>query len=133
MPIPLLTIPLRDRGIDMNKTYIVRLTADEHPELFPLTRAGKAAPSKIKHASIRLHVHANGSKESDGHVAKALPWHSKTVRHVRQRFVAPDLEAAVVRKKHPKLSHPRLRDSAKEAHVRARRCGLPPNGHAKWP
>jgi hypothetical protein len=38
----------------MNKTYIVRLTDDERQGLLPLTKSGKAAAYKIRHAHILL-------------------------------------------------------------------------------
>jgi hypothetical protein len=116
----------------MNKTYIVRLTDNERQTLFPLTRKGKAAAYKIKHAHILLHVDANGPNVSDGHVANALHCHSNTVRSVRQRFVEQGLEAALVRKKQTRLSRQRLLEGAKEAHWMALRCGPPPHGQVKW-
>ena len=116
----------------MNKTYIVRLTDDERQELVQLTKSGKAAASKIKHAQLLLHVDANGSHWSDAHVAKALHCHGNTVRNVRQRFVEPGLEAALVRKKQVKPSRQRLLDGAKEAHLIALQCSQPPAGQATW-
>ena len=100
----------------MNKTYIVRLT-DERQELLPLTRSGKAAAYKIKHAHILLQVDANGPHWSDAHVATALHCHSNTVRNVRQRFVEQGLAAALARKKPAKPSRQCLLDGAKEAHL----------------
>src|SRR5262245_22225353 len=116
----------------MNKTYIVRLTDDERHELVQMTKSGKAAASKIKHAPIVLHVDANGLNGSDDHVATALHCHVNTVRNVRQRFVEQGLAAAWVRKKPVKFSRLCLLDGAKEAHVIALRCGPPPQGQAKW-
>ena len=55
----------------MNKTYSVRLTDDERQALVPLTRRGKAAASKLKHAPILLPVDAHGPNWSDEHVATA--------------------------------------------------------------
>src|SRR5215471_15073533 len=132
MPIPPLTMMMRYGGIDMNKTYIVRLTDDERHELVQLTKSGKAAASKIKHAHILLHVDANGPNWSDAHVAKALHCHGHTVRNVRQRFVEHGLEAALVRKKQVQPSRQCLLDGAKEAHLIALRCSQPPAGQAKW-
>src|SRR5215467_7964274 len=94
----------------MNKTYIVRLTDDERQELLQLTKSGKAAAYKIKHAHILLQVDANGPNWSDEHVAKAFHCHGNTVRNVRQRLL----------------------DGAKEAHLIALRCSQPPAGQAKW-
>jgi hypothetical protein len=116
----------------MNKTYIVRLTDNERQELLQLTRSGKAAAYKIKHAHILLHVDANGPNWSDAHVATALHCHGNTVRNVRQRFVEQGLETALVRKKQAESSRQRLLDGAKEAHLIALRCGPPPQGQAKW-
>jgi hypothetical protein len=116
----------------MNKKYIVRLTADERQALLQLTRSGKAAAYKIKHAHILLQVDANGPNWSDAHVAKALHCHGNTVRHVRQHFVEQGLEAALVRKKQVNPSRQRLLDGAKEAHLIALRCSQPPAGQAKW-
>ena len=77
----------------MNKTYIVRLTDDERQELVQLTRSGKAAAYKIKHANILLQVDAHGPNWSDDHVATALHCHRNTVRNVRQRCVEHGLAA----------------------------------------
>jgi hypothetical protein len=112
----------------MNKTYI----DDERHELVQLTKSGKAAAYKIKHAHILLHVDANGSYWSDAHVATALHYHTNTVRNVRQRFVEHGLAAALVRKKQVKPLRQCLLDGVKEAHLIALRCGPPPPGQAKW-
>jgi len=123
---------MREGGSGMNKTYIVRLTDDEQQALIQLTKSGKAAAYKIKHAHILLQVDANGPNWSDAHVAKALHCHGNTVRNVRQRFVAQGLEAALGRQQQGKPSRPRLLDGAKEAHLIALRCSQPPEGQAKW-
>src|SRR5215510_4039443 len=116
----------------MNKTYIVRLTDDERQGLLQLTKSGKAAAYKIKHAHILLQVDANGPNWSDDHVAAALHCHGNTVRNVRQRFVEHGLAAALVRKKQDAPSRQRLLDGAKEARLIALRCGPPPQGQAQW-
>jgi hypothetical protein len=123
---------MRYGGIDMNKTYVVRLAEDERQALIRFTKRGQAAAYKIKHAHILLQVDANGPNKSDEHVANALHCHGNTVRNVRQRFVEQGLEAALVRKRQTKPSRQRLLDGAKEAHVIALRCGPPPKGYAKW-
>jgi transposase len=123
---------MRYGGIEMNKTYMVRLTDDERQELLRLTKSGKTAAYKIKHAHILLQVDANGPPWSDAHVAKALHCHGNTVRNVRQRFVEQGLEAALVRKKQVQPSRQRLLDGAQEAHLLALRCSQPPAGQARW-
>src|SRR5215510_10309870 len=114
---------MRYGGIDMNTTYIVRLTDDERQALLQWTKSGKAAASKIKHAHILLHVDANGPHWSDARVATALHCHGHTGRNVRQRFVAQGLAAALVRQKQAQPSRPCLLDGAKEAPLMALRCG----------
>ena len=116
----------------MNKPYIVRLTDDERQVLVQLTKSGKAAAYKIKHAHILLQVDANGPNWSDVHVATALHCHGNTVRNVRQRFVEPGLAASLGRKQQAKPSRQRLLDGAKEARLIALRCGPPPPGQVKW-
>jgi hypothetical protein len=116
----------------MNKKYTVRLTDNERQALLQLTKTGKAAAYKIKHAHILLQVDANGPNWSDEHVANALHCHGNTVRNVRQRFVEQGLEAAMVRKKQVNPSRQRLLDGAQEAHLIALRCSQPPAGQAKW-
>src|SRR4029450_9323092 len=120
-------------GIEMNKTYMVRLTDDERQELVHLTKSGKAAAYKIKHAHILFHVDANGPNWSDAHVATALHCHGNTVRNVRQRFVEHGLAAALVRKKQAQPSRPYLLDGAKEARLIALRCGPPPKATPSGP
>jgi hypothetical protein len=115
----------------MNKKYIVRLTDDERQQLVHLTKSGKTAASKIKHAHSLLQVDANGPNWSDEHVAKAFRFHGNTVRHVRQRFVEQALDAALARKKQSTPSRQRLLDGTKEAHLIALRCGPPPRP-GKW-
>jgi hypothetical protein len=119
-------------GIDMNKTYIVRLTDDERQELVQLTRRGQAAAYKIKHANILLQVDAKGPHWSDDQVATSLHCQSHTVRNGRQRFVAHGLAAAFVRQKPDTPSRQRLLDGAKDARLIAWRCGPPPPGQATW-
>jgi hypothetical protein len=97
-----------------------------------LTKTGKAAAYKIKHAHILLQVDANGPNWSDAHVATVFRCHGNTVRNVRQRFVEHGLEAALARRPQVKPSRQRLLDGAKEAHLIALRCSQPPAGQTKW-
>jgi hypothetical protein len=85
-------------GIGMNKKYLVRLTDDVRQELIPLTKIGKAAAYKIKHAHSLLQVDANAPHWADAQVTKAFRCHGNTARNVRQRFVEQGLTAALARK-----------------------------------
>ena len=116
----------------MNKKYIVRLTDAEREQLTELTRKGKTAASKIRHAHILLQADAHGPAGTDTKIAESFSVRVNTVLGVRQRLVDQGLEAALNRQQqqHPSRT-PRL-DGAGEARLIARRCGEPPTGHARW-
>jgi transposase len=115
----------------MNKRYIVRLSDEERQQLIELTRTGKAAAYKIKHANILLQVDADGPHQAHHDVAKTFHCHVNTVRNVRQRFVEQGPEAALARKPPEQPSRQRVLDGNQEAHLIALRCGEPPEGHRK--
>lgn len=116
----------------MNKKYIVRLTDEERAQLAELTRKGKAAASKIRHAQILLKADADGPAWTDARIAESFSVSVNTVLGVRQRLVEQGLEAALNRKPqaHPSRA-PRL-DGEGEARLIALRCSTPPPGHARW-
>jgi hypothetical protein len=116
----------------MNKKYIVRLTDEERAQLTELTRKGKAAASKIRHAHILLQADVHGPAWTDTQIAESFSVSVNTVLGVRQRLVEQGLAAALNRKKPQRPSRtPRL-DGAGEARLIALRCGAPPAGHARW-
>jgi transposase len=116
----------------MNKKYIVRLSDEEREQVAELTRTGKAAAYKIRHAQILLKADADGPAWTDERIAESFSVSVNTVLSVRQRLVEQGLEAALNRKKqaHPSRS-PRL-DGEGEARLIALRCSAPPTGHARW-
>jgi hypothetical protein len=116
----------------MNKKYIVRLSDEEREQLAELTRKGKAAAAKIRHAHILLKADANGPAWTDVKIAESFAVSVNTVLGVRQRLVEQGLEAALTRKQQQRPSRtPRL-DGESEARLIALRCGAPPAGHARW-
>jgi len=106
----------------MNKKYIVRLSDEEREQVAELTRTGKAAAYKIRHAQILLKADADGPAWTDERIAESFSVSVNTVLSVRQRLVEQGLEAALNRKKqaHPSRS-PRL-DGEGEARLIALRC-----------
>jgi transposase len=116
----------------MNKKYIVRLSNAERAQLTELTRKGKAAAYKVRHAHILLKVDAAGPAWTDARIAESFAVSVNTVLGIRQRFVEQGLEAALNRKPqaHPSRA-PRL-DGEGEARLIALRCSAPPDGHARW-
>jgi len=116
----------------MNKKYIVRLSDEERSQLTELTRKGKAAAYKIRHANILLKTDADGPSWTDDRIAESFSVSVNTVLGVRQRLVEQGLEAALNRKKQARPSHPPLLDGEGEARLIALRCSAPPTGHARW-
>lgn len=116
----------------MNKKYIVRLSDEERSPLTELTRKGKAAAYKIRHAQILLKADTNGPAWTDERIAESFSVSLNTVQGVRQRLVEQGLEAALNRKQQVRPSRsPRL-DGEGEARLIALRCSEPPAGHARW-
>ena len=116
----------------MNKKYIVRLSAEERRQLTELSRKGKAAASKIRHAHILLKADANGSAWTDEHIAESFSVSVPTVQGVRQRLIEQGLEAALNRKQQARPSRTPLLDGEGEARLIALRCSAPPAGQARW-
>jgi transposase len=116
----------------MNKKYIVRLSDEERSQLTELTRKGKAAAYKIRHAHILLKADADGPAWTDEHIAESFSVSVNTVHGVRQRLVEQGLEAAINRKKQERPSRTLRLDGEGEARLIALRCSEPPAGHARW-
>jgi transposase len=130
--IPSETITSYQTECAMNKKYIVRLADEERRQLAELTRKGKAAAYKIRHANILLKADANGPAWTDERIAESFSVSVNTVLGVRQRLVEQGLEAALNRKKQARPSRSPLLDGAGEARLIALRCSAPPTGHGRW-
>ena len=114
------------------KKYIVRLSDKERKELEELTRKGKAAAYKIKHAQILLKADADGPNWTDEKIAEAFSVTTRTVGAVRERLVERGLNAAVNRKAQENPSRLPRFDGQAEARLIALSCSSPPEGCSKW-
>jgi transposase len=116
------------------KQYIVTLAAEERQSLLDLLAAGKAAAQKLTHARILLKADPTGGGPAwpDHRVAEALEVSTATIERVRQRFVEPGLEAALVRKPQDRPSRQRTLDGRAEARLIALACSAPPDGRKEW-
>lgn len=110
----------------------VRLSEEERSQLTELTRKGKAAAYKIRHAHILLKADADGPAWTDEQIAASFSVSVNTVRGVRQRWVEPGLEAALNRQQQAHPSRTPCLDGEGEARLIALRCSAPPAGHARW-
>ena len=122
------------KEVAMVPRYRVTLTKQERKELEALTRNGKTPAKKFIHARALLLCDASPSgpawKVAD--VAAALGITSRTIEHLKKRFVEDGLEAALVRK--PRVRPPRevIFDGAFEARLIALACSEAPSGYRRW-
>jgi len=117
----------------MTPRYKVTLTEEERRQLESLTRDGKTAAPKFIHARALLlcDAGAHGHPWKVAAVAEALGITSRTIEHLKARFVEEGIEAALQRKapaQAPKLTF----DGAFDARLTALACSPAPTGRARW-
>jgi transposase len=118
----------------MSPRYRVTLTQQERKELEALTRRGKTHARKFIHARALLLCDAgdDGPAWNVADVAKALGVTSRTIEHLKRRFVEDGLEAALERKPREKPPREVTFDGAFEARLIAMACSDVPEGHQRW-
>lgn len=113
--------------------YKITLTKEERGELEAMTRSGKIPAKKFMHARALLLCDAGeyGDRWKVADVAAALGVTSRTIEHLKKRFVEEGLEAALVRKP---LRKPRevTFDGAFQARITTLACSKPPDGRTRW-
>ncbi len=117
----------------MAPRYRVTLTEEERDRLDALTRSGKTAASKFIHARALLLCDAgmHGSPWKVCDVAEALGISTRTVEHLKARFVEEGIDAALERK--PSTKAPQITfDGAFDARLTALACSPAPAGRARW-
>ena len=114
--------------------YPIHLTPEQRLSLEDVTRNGRAAAKKIRHAQVLLMSdHGRpGGKMTGPEIAAALGMHLNTVARIRKRFVLEGERPALERKRRetPPVA-PKI-DGQVEAHLIAICCGEPPEGRARW-
>jgi len=117
----------------MANRYKVTLTQKERDQLTELTRNGKSPTAKFVYARALLLCDAGefGDPWKVADVAAALGVTSRTVEHLKQRFVEEGLEAALARKQR---SRPRaaIFDGEFDARLTALACSQAPEGYQRW-
>ena len=115
----------------MSPRYRVTLTADDRSELEALTRREKTPARKFIHARALLLCDAGPAwKVAD--TANALGVTSRSIQHLKQRFVENGLEAALERKQSDKPPRDVRFDGAFEARLIALACSDAPEGYCRW-
>lgn len=117
----------------MAPRYKVTLTEEERKRLESLTHKGSTNSKKVIKARALLLCDAGeyGPGWKVAHIAEALGITSRTIEHLKKRFVDEGLEAALERKRR-ELPRPVKFDGEFEARLIALACGQAPEGHARW-
>ncbi len=117
----------------MANRYKVTLTKTEREQLTELTRSGKSAAAKFIHARALLLCDAGefGDPWKVADVATALGVSSRTIEHLKQRFVEEGVEAALARKPQSKPRAVNF-DGAFDARLTALACSQAPEGRQPW-
>lgn len=118
----------------MSPRYRVTLTAEERKELDTLTKRGKTLARRVIHARALLLCDAGefGPAWKVENVAKALGITSRTIEHLKQRFVEDGLASALERKPREKPPREVKFDGAFEARLIALACSDAPEGQTRW-
>jgi len=118
----------------MSPRYRVTLTQEEREELETLTKRGKTHAKRFVQARALLLCDAgdNGPAWKVEDVAEALGITSRTIEHLKKRFVESGLEAAMERKTRDKPPRDIKFDGAFEARLIALACTDAPEGRKRW-
>lgn len=118
----------------MSPRYRVTLTRGERNELEALTKRGRIEARKFVHARALLLCDAgpDGPGWKVAAVAAALGVTSRSIEHLKKRFVEEGIEAALARKASDKPPREVIFDGAFEAKLIALACSEAPAGHQRW-
>ena len=110
------------------KKSIVRWMESERNICGAVIRKLKGSGQKVRRAQMLLKADADGSTWTDAPIAEAFSCCTKTVAHVRQRFVELDFEQTRNRQTSPTAGAKKRLDGNQAAKVIAMRLGSPPTG-----
>ena len=114
--------------------YKVTLELEEREQLEQLTRKGKIAASKFIHARALLLCDQGEHNSEPWQVmdaAKALGVSSRTIEHVKKRFVEEGLDCAIERK--VSTGKPNIKfDGEFDARIMQLACSKSPEGTSRW-
>lgn len=118
----------------MPPRYRITLTEQERKDLEAFTRDGKTGAKKFIHARALLLCDASsgGPAWTVAAAAEALGVTSRTIEHLKKRFVEEGLETALERRLRDKPPREVLFDGAFEARLIALACSAAPEGYQRW-
>jgi transposase len=118
----------------MATRYRVTLTSEEREELESMPRRGRIEARRFINARALLLCDAGleGPAWKVADVASALGVSSRSIEHLKKRFVEKGLEAALSRKKRERPPREVKFDGAFEARLIALACSKVPDGYRRW-
>ena len=114
--------------------YKVTLELEEREQLEQLTRKGKVATSKFIHARVLLLCDQGGHNSEPFKVldaAKSLGVSTRTIEHVKKRFVEEGLDSAIERKRSTRKPNIKF-DGEFDARIMQLACSQCPKGVRRW-
>lgn len=121
-----------NKGVAMNKRYIVRLNDEERAICEATIEKETGRSEKLRRATILPKADADGPAWSDPKIGEAVGCRTRTVEKVRQAFILEGFDGALVRKKRATTPTPKLLDGSAEAKLIAMRLAKPPTGFGHW-
>jgi len=114
--------------------YRVTLSEEERKRLTKMTRDGKTPAKRFLNARALLLCDADEGAPNwqVGDVAEALGVTSRTIEHLKKRFVEDGLEVAIGRKQREKPPVETRYDGAFDARLVQLACSETPPGHDRW-
>jgi hypothetical protein len=118
----------------MAKRYRVTLTDEERKRLNKMTRDGKTPSKRFLNARALLlcDVSEGAPNWRVSDVAEALGVTSRTIEHLKKRFVEDGFDVAVGRKKREKPPIETRYDGAFDARLVQLACSEAPPGYDRW-
>lgn len=118
----------------MAPRYKVTLTKDERKDLEAISSKGKRAARTVLYARALLLLDAgeHGPKWNVAKTAEALGVTSRSLEHLKRRFVEEGITAAIERKKRVKPPREIQFGGEFEAQLLALACSPAPEGRKRW-
>ena len=118
----------------MKPRYRVTLTKQERQELEAMTRTARTNAKRFLYARSLLLCDAgpSGPAWTVADTAEAMGVTTRTIEHLKKRFVEEGLDAALERKQREKPPREVIFDGAFEARLIALACSQTPEGRSRW-
>jgi hypothetical protein len=114
--------------------YRVTLAPEERDQLGKFSTTGHRAVKAVQHARalLLLDAGASGPKWTVSMVSEAVGLSSRSLEHLKERFVEEGLDSALARKERETPPRKLVFDGDFEAKLIALACGGAPEGRSRW-